>query len=188
MAEIYRARRRLQDVWWREAAGQYGDAVVHWDGVILTTDGEWLGQLPSVPVRPDNLESWLLSLEPKVWSHRRITMQFKFSSETALVVVINEQHTLLPQQEQVIEDYVTEYFGDVQQGIEFVKVPAAGWDIVKGTDEAEKRLRNVLTFDPMTGIIRHSDAGYERAINNAKKFGIKIPMLKSFRHFFANTN
>jgi urocanate hydratase len=50
--------------------------------------------------------------------------------------------------------------------------------VADGTDEAEKRLRNVLTFDPMTGIIRHSDAGYERAINNAKKFGIKIPMLK----------
>ena len=65
MAEIYRARRRLQDVWWREAAGQYGDAVVHWDGVILTTNGEWLGQLPSVPVRPSNLEEWLLSLEPE---------------------------------------------------------------------------------------------------------------------------
>jgi urocanate hydratase len=30
----------------------------------------------------------------------------------------------------------------------------------------------------MTGIIRHTDAGYERAINNAKKFGIKIPMMK----------
>lgn len=49
--------------------------------------------------------------------------------------------------------------------------------VADGTDEAETRLRRVLTYDPMTGIIRHSDAGYERAINNAKKFGIKIPML-----------
>lgn len=50
--------------------------------------------------------------------------------------------------------------------------------VVDGTEEAETRLRRVLTYDPMTGIIRHSDAGYERAIENAKKFGIKIPMLK----------
>jgi len=49
--------------------------------------------------------------------------------------------------------------------------------VADGTDEAETRLKRVLTFDPMMGIIRHSDAGYERAINNAKKFGIKIPML-----------
>ncbi len=49
--------------------------------------------------------------------------------------------------------------------------------VADGTDDAEKRLSRVLTYDPMTGIIRHSDAGYERAINNAKKFGIKIPML-----------
>jgi urocanate hydratase len=28
------------------------------------------------------------------------------------------------------------------------------------------------------GIIRHADAGYEQAIGNAKKFGIKIPMIK----------
>lgn len=49
--------------------------------------------------------------------------------------------------------------------------------VADGTEEAETRLRRVLTFDPMMGIIRHSDAGYERAINNAKKFGIKIPML-----------
>lgn len=50
--------------------------------------------------------------------------------------------------------------------------------VADGTEEAETRLRRVLTYDPMTGIIRHSDAGYERAIENAKKFGIKIPMLK----------
>jgi len=49
--------------------------------------------------------------------------------------------------------------------------------VADGTDEAETRLRRVLTYDPMTGIIRHSDAGYERAIINAKKFGIKIPYI-----------
>jgi urocanate hydratase len=50
--------------------------------------------------------------------------------------------------------------------------------VADGTEEAEQRLKRVLTYDPMTGIIRHTDAGYERAINNAKKFGIKIPMMK----------
>ncbi len=50
--------------------------------------------------------------------------------------------------------------------------------VADGTEEAETRLRRVLTFDPMMGIIRHTDAGYDRAINNARKFGIKIPMLK----------
>ncbi|MDR0926576.1 MAG: urocanate hydratase [Ignavibacteria bacterium] len=47
-----------------------------------------------------------------------------------------------------------------------------------GTDEAASRLSRVLNYDPFMGIIRHSDAGYERAIDNAKKFDIKIPMVK----------
>lgn len=50
--------------------------------------------------------------------------------------------------------------------------------VADGTSEAEKRLERVLTYDPGMGIIRHADAGYEQAINNAKKFGIKIPMMK----------
>ena len=49
--------------------------------------------------------------------------------------------------------------------------------VADGTPEAEKRLSRVLNFDPMTGIIRHADAGYERAVDNSRKFGIKIPML-----------
>lgn len=47
-----------------------------------------------------------------------------------------------------------------------------------GSDDAATRLSRVLTYDPLMGILRHSDARYERAINNAKKFGIKIPMMK----------
>lgn len=50
--------------------------------------------------------------------------------------------------------------------------------VADGTHEAEQRLERVLTYDPGMGIVRHADAGYEQAINNAKKFGIKIPMLK----------
>jgi urocanate hydratase len=50
--------------------------------------------------------------------------------------------------------------------------------VADGTPEAEKKLQRVLTYDPMTGIIRHTDAGYEKAANNAVKYGIKIPMMK----------
>ena len=51
--------------------------------------------------------------------------------------------------------------------------------VADGTKEAEIRLKNVLTYYPGTGIMRHADAGYEKAIENAKKFNIKIPMLKN---------
>lgn len=50
--------------------------------------------------------------------------------------------------------------------------------VADGTKEAEARLERVLTYDPGMGIARHADAGYERAIDNAKKFSVKIPMMK----------
>lgn len=50
--------------------------------------------------------------------------------------------------------------------------------VADGTDEAARRLQRVLTYDPLMGILRHADAGYERANENAGKFGIKIPLLK----------
>lgn len=49
--------------------------------------------------------------------------------------------------------------------------------VADGTDEAEQKLERVLTYDPGMGIVRHSDAGYERAIKNAIEHKIKIPML-----------
>lgn len=64
-------------------------------------------------------------------------------------------------------------------GVGIGKSIHAGMVIVAdGTKEAEKRLERVLTYDPGMGIVRHTDAGYERAINNAKKFDVKIPMMK----------
>ena len=48
--------------------------------------------------------------------------------------------------------------------------------VADGTKEAEARLQRVLTYDPGMGSIRHADAGYERAIDNAEKFGVKVPM------------
>jgi len=49
--------------------------------------------------------------------------------------------------------------------------------VADGTPEAAVRLERVLTADPWLGIIRHADAGYERAIEAAKKHGLKMPML-----------
>jgi len=50
--------------------------------------------------------------------------------------------------------------------------------VADGTDEASKRLNRVLTNDPGTGIARHVDAGYEKAIDTAFEKGVRIPMLK----------
>lgn len=49
--------------------------------------------------------------------------------------------------------------------------------VADGSKEAEERLQRVLTYDPGMGIMRHCDAGYERAIANAKEHNVKIPML-----------
>ncbi|MFQ5463702.1 MAG: urocanate hydratase [Phycisphaerae bacterium] len=47
--------------------------------------------------------------------------------------------------------------------------------VVDGTPEAAARLKRVLTADPATGVIRHVDAGYERADEVADERGVKIP-------------
>jgi urocanate hydratase len=48
--------------------------------------------------------------------------------------------------------------------------------VADGTPEAAARLERVLTSDPGMGVIRHADAGYERAIEVARKRGVRIPM------------
>lgn len=48
--------------------------------------------------------------------------------------------------------------------------------VADGTDEAAKRLERCLTYDPTMGILRHVDAGYDKARETAEKFGVKIPM------------
>jgi urocanate hydratase len=50
--------------------------------------------------------------------------------------------------------------------------------VADGTQEAAVRLERVLTTDPGTGVMRHADAGYERAIEVARERGIRIPMLR----------
>ena len=49
--------------------------------------------------------------------------------------------------------------------------------VADGSNEAEERLRRVLSIDPGTGIMRHADAGYPEAREMALKHNIKIPML-----------
>jgi urocanate hydratase len=48
--------------------------------------------------------------------------------------------------------------------------------VADGTPEAAARLERVLTTDPGMGILRHADAGYERAIEVADERGVRIPM------------
>jgi urocanate hydratase len=50
--------------------------------------------------------------------------------------------------------------------------------VADGTPEAARRLERVLTTDPGLGIVRHADAGYEQAIQAARRHGIRMPMLK----------
>jgi urocanate hydratase len=50
--------------------------------------------------------------------------------------------------------------------------------VADGTPAAARRLERVLTTDPGMGVVRHADAGYELAIEAAKKHGINMPMLK----------
>lgn len=49
--------------------------------------------------------------------------------------------------------------------------------LADGSDEAAKRLSRVLTSDPGMGVIRHVDAGYDKAKNVAKERHVKVPML-----------
>jgi urocanate hydratase len=48
--------------------------------------------------------------------------------------------------------------------------------VCDGTKEADERIKRVLTNDPMMGIFRHADAGYEIAQQCADGLGVKIPM------------
>jgi urocanate hydratase len=50
--------------------------------------------------------------------------------------------------------------------------------VADGTPAAALRLERVLTTDPGMGIVRHADAGYEQAVEAARRHAIKMPMLK----------
>jgi urocanate hydratase len=48
--------------------------------------------------------------------------------------------------------------------------------VADGTDLAAQKLERVLQADPGMGVIRHADAGYERAVEVAGERGVRIPM------------
>jgi urocanate hydratase len=50
--------------------------------------------------------------------------------------------------------------------------------VADGTELAARKLERVLTTDPAMGVLRHADAGYERAIEVAAERGLRIPMLE----------
>ena len=51
--------------------------------------------------------------------------------------------------------------------------------VADGTDLAAEKLARVLVADPGMGVIRHADAGYDRAIEVADQRGVRIPMRES---------
>ena len=48
--------------------------------------------------------------------------------------------------------------------------------VADGTELAAQKLERVLTNDPGMGVIRHVDAGYDRAADVARRAGVRIPM------------
>ena len=51
--------------------------------------------------------------------------------------------------------------------------------VADGSEAAGRKLERVLTSDPGMGVIRHADAGYERAIDVAEERGIRLPWRES---------
>jgi len=50
--------------------------------------------------------------------------------------------------------------------------------VADGTDAAAKRLARVLVNDCGSGVMRHADAGYDTAIDCARRNGLNLPMIK----------
>jgi urocanate hydratase len=48
--------------------------------------------------------------------------------------------------------------------------------VADGSDDAAERLERVLTTDPGTGVLRHADAGYAEALDEAERQGLELPM------------
>ena len=47
--------------------------------------------------------------------------------------------------------------------------------VADGTEAAHQRISRVLEGDPGMGVVRHVDAGYEKAVDIAKERGVKVP-------------
>ena len=50
--------------------------------------------------------------------------------------------------------------------------------VADGTELAAQKIERVLVNDPGTGVMRHVDAGYDRAAEVAKERGLRVPMLE----------
>jgi urocanate hydratase len=48
--------------------------------------------------------------------------------------------------------------------------------VCDGTPAAAKRIERVLWNDPALGVVRHADAGYERAIETARRMELDVPL------------
>jgi len=55
--------------------------------------------------------------------------------------------------------------------------------IADGTKLSQERLFRVLTWDPMSALLRHSAAGYDKAKDFGEKHGLVIPGVNETRHF-----
>jgi urocanate hydratase len=63
-------------------------------------------------------------------------------------------------------------------GVGMGKSIHAGAQVVAdGTEEGDRRLELVLTNDPGTGVMRHADAGYDRAREVARERGVRTPLV-----------
>ena len=51
--------------------------------------------------------------------------------------------------------------------------------VADGSERAAQALARVLVNDPGTGVMRHADAGYEKAIQVARERGLDLPMFKA---------
>lgn len=55
-------------------------------------------------------------------------------------------------------------------------VHAGQVSVADGTELAGQKLHRVLTNDPMSGVLRHVDAGYDEAVATAAEHGVRVPM------------
>jgi urocanate hydratase len=53
--------------------------------------------------------------------------------------------------------------------------------VADGTQQGAFRVERVLTNDPGTGVMRHADAGYDKALRVARERGVDMPMLDGAR-------
>ncbi len=54
--------------------------------------------------------------------------------------------------------------------------------VADGTELAAQKLERLLTNDPGMGVIRHADAGYQRAVDVAADRGVRVPMSPTIRN------